>query len=125
MMTYALLIANLLGSTAASPPPVAPPERESRKELVIPFAWQPTDTCQVEIREYQFRHGMVPTLRAIPWNIELREFRENRGLPPRRAVEVSTINKLLDLPVLRIDVIDTHYSSDLRSLFERAKNLER
>ena len=125
MMTYALLIANLLGSTAASPPPVAPPERESRKELVIAFAWQATDTWQVEIREYQFRNGGVPMLREIPWNIELREFREHRGLPPRRAAEVSTINKLLDLPVLRIDVIESHYSSDLRSLFARAKNRER
>jgi hypothetical protein len=125
MMTYAMLIATLLGGTAASPQPAAPPQRESRNEIVIPFAWQPTEARPPQIREYQFRHGMVPTLRAVPWNIELREFREHRGLPPRRAAEVSTINKLLDLPVLRIDVIESHYLSDLRSFFERAKNLER
>jgi hypothetical protein len=95
-MTYALLMAGLLGTTSTSPSAGAPPEQGPRKELVIPFAWQPTEQWQVEIREYQFRRGVSPKLQPVPWNI-----------------------------VLRAEAIEAQYSPDLRALFERAKNQDR
>jgi hypothetical protein len=125
MMTYVLLMAGLLGATTASPSAGAPPDPEPRKELVIPFAWQPTEKWQVEIRAYQFRRGMPPKRPTVPWNIERREQREHRGLPLSRAVEGTTIDKLVDVPVLRVEVIETHYSRGLRALFDRGKNPER
>ncbi len=125
MMTYALLMAGLLGTTGAPQSAGAPPEPGSRKELVIPFVWQLTEKWPVEIREYQFRRGMPPKVQTVPWNIEWRVYREHRGLPPSRAAELITIDKLVDVPLPQVESFKSEYSPDLRSQFEKAKNQER
>jgi hypothetical protein len=141
MMTCTLLMAGMLGTTSACQPTGVSPEQEPRKELVISFTWQLTEKWRVEIRECQFRRDMPPKL-LTPWNTELREYREHRGLPPKRAVEVITIDKLVDVPLLQavevitidklvdvpllqMEAIQPQYSTDLRALFEKAKNQER
>jgi hypothetical protein len=141
MMTCTLLMAGLLGTTSACQQTGVSPEQGPHIQLVISFTWQLTVKWQVEIREYQFRRGMPPKL-PTPWNTELQEYREHDGLPPKRAVEVITIDQLVDVPLLQavevitidqlVDVpllqvqsIESEYSPDLRALFEKAKNQER
>jgi len=125
MTSYALLVAGLLGTTAVYPSAVSPAEQEPRKEIVIPFTWQLTEKWRVEIRGYRFRRGLPPKLQTFPWNLEWREYREHRWLPPSRAVEVITIDKLVDVSLPRVEPIRWEYSPDLRAQFEKAKNQKR
>ena len=93
--------------------------------MIINFEWRLTEKWQVEIREYQFRPGMPPKLVHFPWNIELREIHEHRGAPPGQAGEVIRIDEIVDVTLPQGEVIETQYSPDLRTLFQKAKNQRR